>query len=322
MKRYGSEEAGRCSSSAPPAGRRSPSATNRSARWARTWWMCGGVSDSACFVQFPHPGGEHWPDPGGGKGWNTYDSRHARKFMQLRGNWIAGDGSAHGGELWAWGEWEAQSELVRTLDASRAPGLTHHLWRPHYVIPRDGYGRLHNTDPFIFGERFLYSNCLQPSRPGLRRLGRGSVIAFGSKRGGWVLDTVLVVADHLDYAAPEARLALAHEVPEAFLAVTAGPLADNGEEATLRLYRARRRLIQWTGCSASSRPGPWAATRASSGQALELDERYFTRTLAQNNKRTCGLGSEVLRALWERLAAQVREAGLVLGTYAEQPEQH
>lgn len=195
------------------------------------------MSDSACFVQFPHPGGEHWPDRGGGKGWNTFDSGHARKFMQLRGTWIAGDGSVHGGELWAWGEWEAQSELVRSLDASGAPGLPHHLWRPYYVIPRGGYERLHNTDPFIFGERFLYSNCKQPSRPGLRQLGRGSVIAFGSKRGGWVLDTVLVVADYIDYAAPEAHRALVDEVPGAFLAVTAGPLVGNGEEETLRLYR-------------------------------------------------------------------------------------
>ena len=279
------------------------------------------MSDSACFVQFPHPGGEHWPDPGGGKGWNTYDSRHARKFMQLSGSWIAGDGSAQSGELWAWGEWEAQSELVRSLDASAAPGLPHHLWRPYYVVPRDGYERLHNTDPFIFGERFLYSNCLQPSRPGLRRLGRGSVIAFGSKRGGWVLDTVLVVADYVDYAAPEARLALTDEVSDAFLAVTAGPLADNGEEAPLRLYRGATADEPVDGMFSFFPAMPAGGDAGFERPGVDLHERYFTQTLAQNHKRTCGLGQETLRALWERLAAQVYEAGLVLGTYAEQPEQ-
>ena len=190
-----------------------------------------------CFVQFPHPGGEHWPDRSGAKPWNTYDSNHARKFMQLRGSWTAEDGGVHSGELWAWGEWEAQSELVRDLDSSGGPGLPRHLWRPYYVVPPGGYERLHNTDPFIFGERFLYSNCLQPKRPGLRRLGRGSVIAFGSKKGDWVLDTVLVVADFIDYAVPEARIVLADSTPEAFLNATAGPLADNGEEEMLRLYR-------------------------------------------------------------------------------------
>ena len=279
------------------------------------------MSDSACFVQFPHPGGEHWPDPGGGKGWNSYDSRHARKFMQLSGNWIAGDGSAHGGELWAWGEWEAQSELVRSLDASGAPGLPHHLWRPYYVVPRNGYERLHNTDPFIFGERFLYSNCLQPSRPGLRRLGRGSVIAFGSKRGGWVLDTVLVVADYVDYPAPEAHLALADEVSEAFLHVTVGPLAGNGEEATLRLYRGATPADPVDGMFSFFPAMPAGGDAGFERPGVDLDARYFTRTLAQNHKRTCGLGSEVRRALWEQLAAQVQETGLVLGTYAEQPEQ-
>ena len=241
--------------------------------------------------------------------------------MELRGNWIAGDGSAHGGELWAWGEWEAQSELVRSLDASGDPGLPHHLWRPYWVISPDGYERLHNTDPFIFGERFLYSNCLQPSRPGLRRLGRGSVIALGSKRGGWVLDTVLVVADYVDYVAPEAHLALADEVPEAFLAVTAGPLAGNGDEAALRLYRGATPDDPVDGMFSFFPAMPAGRDARFERPAVELDARYFTRTLAQNHKRSCGLRSGVLRALWERLAAQVREAGLVLGTYAEVPEQ-
>ncbi len=278
------------------------------------------MSDSACFVQFPHPGGEHWPDPEGGKGWNTYDSRHARKFMQLSGNWIAGDGSAHGGELWAWGEWEAQSELARSLDASGGPGLPHHLWQPYYVVPQDGYERLHNTDPFIFGERFLYSNCQQPSRPGLRRLGRGSVIAFGSKRGGWVLDTVLVVADSVDYSAPEAHLALVDEVSEAFLHVTAGPLAGNGEETALRLYRGATPDDPVEGMFSFFPAMPAGRDAGFERPGVELDARYFTQTLAQNHKRSCGLPSDVLHALWEQLAAQVREAGLVLGTYAEVPE--
>ncbi len=278
------------------------------------------MSDSACFVQFPHPGGEHLPDRLGEKPWNTYDSRHARKFMQVQGNWIADDGRVHEGDLWAWGEWEAQSDLIRDLDPSGAPGLPRHLWMPHYVIPRSGYERLHNTDPFIFGERFLYSNCLQPTRPGLRRLGRGSVIAFGSKRGGWVLDTVLVVADYVDYAAPEARIVLADWVPGTFLDVTGGPLVDNGEESTLMLYRGATRDDPVNGMFSffpAMRAGRDAGFERPS---IELDERYFTRTLAQNHKRTCGLDPETLRGLWEQLIAQVRDAGLVVGTRAALPE--
>ena len=282
------------------------------------------MSDSACFVQFPHPGNER--DAELGRVWSSYSVGerridHARKFMQLRGNWISGDGRVHCGGLWAWGEWEAQSELVRNLDASGGLGLPRHLWRPYYVIPQNGYKRLHNTDPFIFGERFLYSNCKQPSRPGLRRLGRGSVIAFGSKQGGWVLDTVLVVANHVDYAAREARLALADEVPEAFLAVTAGPLADNPEEATLRLYRGATPNDPVNGMFSFFPAMPAGQDAGFNRPGVELDARYFTKTLPQNYKRSCDLSADILRALWEQLAAQVRGAGLVLGTYAELPRQ-
>ena len=44
-----------------------------------------------------------------------------------------------------------------------------------------------------------YTDCKQDIE-GLRRLGRGSVIAFGSKKKShWVLDTVFVVADYVDH---------------------------------------------------------------------------------------------------------------------------
>lgn len=92
-----------------------------------------------------------------------------------------------------------QSQLLRRL---RQPDELAHpacLWLPYYVIPDDDCEGLHNTDPFIFGDQFLYSNCKQPSSLRLRSLDRGSVIAFGSRKAGrWLLDTVLVVACFVD----------------------------------------------------------------------------------------------------------------------------
>ncbi|MCY4615302.1 MAG: hypothetical protein OXC71_02790 [Chloroflexi bacterium] len=149
----------------------------------------------------------------------------------------------------------------------------------------------------------------------------GSVIAFGSKRGGWVLDTVLVVADYVDYSAPEAQLALSDEVSEAFLAVTAGPLAGNGDDASLRLYRGATLDDPVDGMFSFFPAMPAGRDAGFERPSVEVDARYFTQTLAQNHKRSCGLGSDVLRSLWEQLATQVCEAGLVLGTHAEQPEQ-
>ena len=190
------------------------------------------MADSRCFVQFPHPGGEHRPGPGGHAAWNTLAAAHARKFMQTSGEWIEADGNTRCGDLWAWGEWEAQSQLLRRLGGSKALGYPQYLWRPYYVIPDEGHGGLHNTDPFIFGERFLYSNCKQLSGKRIRSLARGSVVAFGSQKSGqWVLDTVLVVSDFVDYTAAQAPSALAGFVPEAFLDVTGGPLADNDRDS-------------------------------------------------------------------------------------------
>ena len=206
------------------------------------------MADERCFVQFSHPGGEHRPDRSGSKAWNTLASSHARKFMQFPGRWIASDDSPHRGELWAWGEWEPESRLIRELDRPRGNrDYPRYLWQPCYVL-KDDYRGLHNTDPFIFGERFLYSNCRQRANPGLMRLGEGSVIAFGSGKQGvggewrWWLDTVLVVANSDLYAASGACRMLKDWTSDVFGIVTGGPLADKHEagcaaDVQLRLYR-------------------------------------------------------------------------------------
>ncbi len=302
------------------------------------------MAASCCFVQFPHPGAEHRPGPSGGRAWNTLTAAHARKFMQLSGEWIDTDGRTASGDLWAWGEWEPQSRLLRRLDGPEARGYPQHLWHPYYVIPDGGYRGLHNTDPFIFGERFLYSNCKQPTSPRLRSLDRGSVIAFGSsKKGRWVLDTVLVVAGFVDYQQTAVRSALAGSVPETFLDVTGGPLAANSQHG-----KCGPALEELTGCGGGrrSRNGSdtalrlyWGATPQDpvhgmfsffpampAGHAegfprpcIELPECCFTESLRQGHKQSCGLAAETVALLWDSLTEQVDAAGLVLGTRATLP---
>lgn len=81
------------------------------------------------------PAGSSDPGPGGGQAWNrraaedgcasteTCGPGHARKFMQLRGSWIDEDDSSGTGDLWAWGEWEAESELLCELHQLGDPGF-------------------------------------------------------------------------------------------------------------------------------------------------------------------------------------------------------
>ncbi len=295
------------------------------------------MADSRCFVQFSHPGAEHVPNRGCEKAWHKLKNLHRRKFMQLRGQWIDANANTQTGVLHAWGEWEPESEVVAKLNPPKGdPRHPRYLWRPFYV-PKEDYRGLHNTDPFIFGERFLYSNCRQ-NKVGLRHLARGSVIAFGSGKTvngerRWMLDTVLVVRDFVDYDQSKARTALRDWVPDAFIDVTCGPLADNAEGrsqgracaptgARLRLYRGATRDDRIDGMFSFFPALPPAGGDAGFSRPLiDLPDEYFNATAWRVAK---GSGRrrrpDELRGLWDQLVAQVRRAGLVLGTRAELPE--
>ena len=282
------------------------------------------MGDVRRFVQFSHPGGEHEPDRRGGKGWNTHGSPHARKFMEFGGEWFEENGAVRTGCLRAWGEWEAESDLARGLDQPGRNALyPRYLWRPFYV-PRDDYRGLHNTDPFIFGERFLYSNCKQRQIRGLSHLSRGSVVAFGSGRkiGGerrWVLDTVLVVAESMVYASGEVSRALADAAPEAFLTVTGGPIMA-GEDGLFTLYAGATPDQPVDGMFSFF---PAMLSRGPAGfprPVIDLPGEYFNPRSWQAQKglrRECK--GEELGSLWRSLVAQVRGAGLLLGTRAALP---
>lgn len=306
-----------------------------------------------CFVQFPHPGYEHRPARGAQViGWNKrYRNRkqnpHKRKFMRLRGEWTDEDGINKGcGDLWAWGEWEAESALLCKLnvpeDDSRGP-YPRYLWHPYYVIPKDGYEGLHNTDPFIFGDQILYSNCGQTanSKRSLKCLGQGSVIAFGSGKKikgewKWMLDTVLVVKDSIPYDPLNPRKALEGKVPEALLNVTGGPLADNPEKSPgsgacgagkteLRLYLGAtpKEPVQEMFSFFPAKPeGGGMGFPRPFIEKLPGKGKYFTPGNTRAPKgatHDLTRDPDALRCLWRSLAAQVRKNGLVLGTRAEPP---
>ena len=250
--------------------------------------------------------------------------------MQFRGKWIDRDSSKHCGGLRAWGEWEPESEVISNF-GSQACG-PHYLWKPYWV-QKNTYMGLHNTDPFIFGKCFLYSVCGQasPNKVGLKHLAPGSVIAFGSgkKINGdrkWVLDTVFVVRDSIEYDPRDPGKTLIGKVSETFLSVTGGPLrADknlfcNPAGRSLRLY--------WGATPNDCVDGMFSffpaisADRKSSfpRPVIKLPDEYFNPRAWQSPKGIrCSRTLDELRHLWGSLVAQVHGAGLVLGTRAEVP---
>lgn len=141
------------------------------------------MSDETWFIQLPHPGGEHRP-----KGTNMPWSQireHCRKFLLARGDLVV-NGAKSGGQYAFWGEWEPDSRILHAW--KRDGPLPQFLHEPLLRVPHDDAWR-QNTDPLVFGERFVYSNCRQKDKK-LRSLAPGSLVLFGSGQGrGFVLDT-------------------------------------------------------------------------------------------------------------------------------------
>ena len=152
-----------------------------------------------CFVQFLHPGPEERPE-GDQYGWNRKDV-HRRRFIRQRGDYLDGENIRHRNvDLTFWGEWEAEGDAERILPDGRERERNHPNYycapwykpRPRSEQNRGGCEpdkdgkRCQNTDPFVLGDRFFYSNCRQrigqrniPTQ--LQSLESGSIILFGSR---------------------------------------------------------------------------------------------------------------------------------------------
>lgn len=162
-------------------------------------------------VQFMHPGKEQSRHRKGWCGWNMAVRSdgawpHRRKFIISNASYLK-NGREEDGVVGFWGEWEGPSKVMweSKENDGRKPKVFH---VPAYYEPGSYEGKL-DTDPFVFGDRFLYCGCQQHTshnNPGgaaetfLRRLGAGSLILYGSSvNKRFALDTVFVVGDFVDY---------------------------------------------------------------------------------------------------------------------------
>ncbi|MCQ2102026.1 MAG: hypothetical protein MJY98_02220 [Fibrobacter sp.] len=121
--------------------------------------------------------------------WN-YET-HIRRPMVASGNYIDKKGEKKfSDKLYFWGEWEDCSRYD-VQENVHSPILVE---RPDFVKT--------NTDPYVFGSCFKYTNCKQRGK--LVRMDFGSLILFGCMKGNnFLLDTVFVVKEYCSFA--EAR---------------------------------------------------------------------------------------------------------------------
>ena len=280
-------------------------------------------------VQFVHPGFEyHIGDRNtrcGVMPWKLGRSQHDRKFMLTLGFLFdPGTGEGHmSAPLGFWGEWEGPSVFWR-VDSSGPPlpTIVHAPFRPTSCPT----GPVQNTDPMVFGDAFIYSNCLQGAFRSLRTLSPGSIVLFGRHgrshgRPSFSLDTCLVI-DRVETLAP----APIH--PDSYghhlLAdVVLGPLFTEDVHQDLSVYYGRRRPPDGAGPYSffparlvTDSPPLFARPELSPAGALD---GIISPTKNQAIKLTSHLAVTDRDAIWDEVVAQVYRQGCGLGHYAEPP---
>ena len=138
----------------------------------------------------------------GRRPWKLASDPHARTFLESPGTYRAtAKGPNEHGSVAFWAEWEGAVKLVRELDPE--PRGPRWLCRPDPTGPppaaADGTPP-QNTDPLCGETRSASHSVARLKTRRLRRLGRGSLILFGSTpAAGFVLDTVFVVDSWIEH---------------------------------------------------------------------------------------------------------------------------
>lgn len=298
------------------------------------------------FVQFIHPGIEHSSSTG--VAWNR--GGHRRKFM-LSSGYAADmiDAAPTAAELVFWGEWEPQSKIVQIF-ATPQKHNPKTLFKPYYS-KQSNYTNLQNTDPFIFDGPFLYS-CCQQTKPGytsqMSHLDKGSVILFGSCLGRqFVLDTVFVVKDYIDYQPQKAMAELKRHVPRVFIetvlntfdaevcrnsltlqnCVPSAPPSDF-KEFLNRLYIGVTHnerdqfggMFSYVPCNTRT-----SALTGFARPTIKIDKNLsncITPQLSQGRKQTELADIKAIAIPWHSVTEQVLAQGLLLGTHFEAPRRY
>jgi hypothetical protein len=280
------------------------------------------VDNQIRLVQFIHPGGEHEPDDGNEKHWNT--GEHKRKFLRNRGQYVSGDAPDHlvTDDLLFWGEWEPESTVIRRIGNPVEHG-PHYIYEPYYGAVPTTWAQ--NTDPFVFGDSFLYSNCKQTTTHGLTQLamlGQGSVILFGSciARSRFVVDTVFVVDRWVKFYPPNYEMEVAEHISKTFADVTLSRIAHHTATPFTLYFGATHahrvgEMFSFFPCVPDGQD-----ERGFARPTIELPGQ-ITNNLSQGKKMTIQADLPAMKACWDEVVRQVTKEGLMLGVTAEVPEQ-
>jgi hypothetical protein len=230
------------------------------------------------------------------------------------------------GELCFWGEWEPPSNVEELghpdLDLPR------YLHRPYLAYPEPFAVCHQNTDPFVFGEQFLYTTCKQWRQAGptqLRFLTTGCIILFGSANGGrFLLDTVLVVGGWVDHTHANCHVQLDHRVPQAYWPVTLDRLYANHEnqDRCWRLYTGApfENCVNGMYSFFPAKPAVGVLAPRFQRPCLPNIGGVINPQLLQGVKLTVLNDLDHAAEIWQKIKEAVEDQGCSLGVHAELPE--
>jgi len=133
-------------------------------------------------------------------------SNHYRKFISSNNaGYLDANLKLKKGNITFFGEWEPPSnfKLINTEESFRR--LVH---KPIFNFKNQNTQsdkELFNTDPYVFGNNFWYTNCKQKKKHTLRNLSSNSIIIFGTEYGKkdagfFYVDTIFIIKRRFSYS--------------------------------------------------------------------------------------------------------------------------
>lgn len=285
-----------------------------------------------CILTFYHPGPEHKPNNENMINWNT--GKHKRKYLKVSGKYIdcLDKENVYEDQLFFWGEWEPESYAGK-IDNPVEEGPSY-IYLPFYRVTPN-YDDLEKTDPYVFGEDFCYTVCLQHEKRQNRMVSKqprflklGSLILFGSLLGkNFVLDTVFVVSGvSVDHSRKNYREKLIEFVTPGYFDVVLKPLYQNPKHATdvsFNLYKGVNYyersnyggMFSFVPCL----PGPEGEV-GFARPVITLPDELISCDQNQNFKARKDVSVKYVAKMWKEVVQQVLDAGLKLGIYFEEPK--